>query len=279
MKKGGLNQVYKFKNASDEYDIPALLENKLWVSTLENMNDPMDLGFYIRGYRDKKAEIIEFQKKLNKSFIIISLGKTPDDRRLWNYYTDGMKGFALKYNNADLIRALKDRGAKKIENGPVRYTEEKTDLTDMFKTYIETGKIPSPKEATILFTKDKSWESEYEYRIIADADFLTNYEGAVEKGGICLENVIPTLIIIGYRMSEDKEMKIIEYAEKYNIEVRKYTPNFLSKGSKLYTKATIHKKEKTSKDKLDEEEADTSGIPSYAMMVVEDEAKMPSQEE
>ncbi len=262
--------MYKFKSASDEYDIPALQKNQLWVSTLEFMNDPMDLGFYIQGNKDRDADIIAFQEKLNKSFVIISLGKIRQGRRLWNYYTDGMKGFALKYNNEDLIRGLKDLGATKIAKGIVKYTDEKTELTDVFTEYLKTGKIPSPQKADILFTKDKSWESEQEYRIIAEADFLTKHEGAIEHGGIKIENVIPTQIIIGYRMSEEKTKLIVKYAKENNVEVRKYTPDFRSKSSKTYISIVIHAKEKLNEDQLEEDEMETVPQESDIMEVLND---------
>lgn len=262
--------MYKFKSASDEYDIPALQKNQLWVSTLEFMNDPMDLGFYIQGNKARDADIIAFQEKLNKSFVIISLGKIKQGRRLWNYYTDGMKGFTLKYNNDDLIRGLKDLGATKIAKGIVKYTDEKTDLTDMFTEYLKTGKIPSPQKADILFTKDQSWESEQEYRIIAEADFLTKYKGAVEHGGIKIENVIPTQIIIGYRMSEEKTKLIVKYAKENNVEVRKYTPDFRSKSSKTYISTVIHAKEKLNEDQLEEDEMETVPQESDIMEVLND---------
>lgn len=262
--------MYKFKSASDEYDIPALQKNQLWVSTLEFMNDPMDLGFYIQGNKDRDADIIAFQEKLNKSFVIISLGKIRQGRRLWNYYTDGMKGFALKYNNEDLIRGLKDLGATKIAKGIVKYTDEKTELTDVFTEYLKTGKIPSPQKADILFTKDKSWESEQEYRIIAEADFLTKHEGAIEYGGIKIENVIPTQIIIGYRMNEEKTKLIVKYAKENNVEVRKYTPDFRSKSSKMYISTVIHAKEKLNEDQPEEDEIETVLQESDIMEVLND---------
>ena len=50
--------MYKFKSGNDR-DVEALLNNQLWISTLEKMNDPMDLGFYINGskYSDKPESV------------------------------------------------------------------------------------------------------------------------------------------------------------------------------------------------------------------------------
>ena len=258
--------MYKYKSANDN-DMRALEKNELWVSTLKFMNDPTDLGFYINRSKHTDEEIIKFQEVLNNAFVIISLSKTVQNRRLWNYYTDGMKGYVLKYNNDDLKKALRNLGATKIISGSVEYNNEKNDLTDLLDTYLATGEIPPPKEMVTLFKKDDSWQSEDEYRIIADSGFLSKYPGATEKGGICLENIIPTQIVIGYRMEEDKQKKIIEYARKNDIEVRKFIPDFRSKSSKVYKSINVYDK-KTKNESHDEEESEKSHIPDGDEMVI-----------
>lgn len=248
--------MYKYKSASDKYDMPALLNNRLWVSTLENMNDPMDLGFYIKGSKYSDSQIRSFQDALNKAFVIISLGKTVQNRRLWNYYTDGMKGFALKYENNDLESALKALGAKSVISGSVDYKGEKTETTDLLRTYLDSGELPTVKQAELLFKKDTSWQSEDEFRIITRSDFLTHHIGAEEKGGIHLEKVIPTQIVIGYKMDTKKEEQLLDYAEKQNIEVRKFTPDFRKKRSKDFKSELIHAKKKMGSETTEEPELD-----------------------
>lgn len=230
--------MYKFKSANDR-DIDALLKNQLWISTLEKMNDPMDLGFYINNTKYSDEEIRQFQDELNKSFVIISLATKVQNRRLWNYYTDGMKGFALDYRVEDLVKALKAMGAKTTISRKVTYGNEKLELTDMLDDYIKSRKVPTPRKADLLFKKDISWSSEDEHRIVTDADFLKPYPNAEEKGGLLLENVTPMQINVGYKMDSKKLSQLGNYARKNNIEIRQFTPNFRSRDSGKFKSTVI----------------------------------------
>ena len=78
----------------------------------------------------------------------------------------------------------------------------------MLRTYLSTGKLPTVRQAGLLFKKDTSWQSEAEFRIIASSDFLRDHPGTEAKQGIYLEKVIPTQIVIGYKMDPDKEEKM-----------------------------------------------------------------------
>lgn len=229
--------MYKFK-AANERDIDTLLQNQLWVSTLEKMNDPMDLGFYIKSRKVTSNDIIEFQNRLNKSFVVISLTTEFINRRLWNYYTEGMKGFVLAYRNDDLIKALKNAGATDIKYGKILYVENKQELSEMIEAYIKSGSMPEIKDSTLLFSKDTSWEAEHEYRIVAESTFLKR-NGTGAPTGMCIDSVIPYQIGVGYKMGKDTLGKIVEYALEHKIEVRRYTPNFRDKSSNSFTNEII----------------------------------------
>ena len=231
--------MYKFKAGTDR-DITTLKNDQLWISTLAKMNDPMDLGFYIKGKAYSEEEICNFQEALNQSFVVVSLAKKVQNRRLWNYYTNGMKGFALDYRIPDLIKALKDMGASDPIKSDVSYDDKKLDLTDMLKQYLDFGIIPSLQDAEpFLFHKDNSWSSEDEYRIITDTDFLKKYPGAIDEGGLPLNGVIPREINVGYKMSRDAFDKIAEYAHNKGITVRRFIPDFRKSSSELFKSMVV----------------------------------------
>lgn len=242
--------MYKFKSANDR-DVEALLNNQLWISTLEKMNDPMDLGFYINSSKYSDKDIKKFQDALNKSFVIISLATKVQNRRLWNYYTDGMKGFALDYRVEDLVKALKAMGAKSTISRKVTYGDEKLELSDMLDDYMASGKVPTLRKADLLFKKDVSWSSEDEHRIVTEADFLKSFSGAEENGGLLLENVMPSQINVGYKMDSKKLSQLEGYARKNNIEIRQFTPNFRSRDSGKFKSTVI-----VGKDAGEEQEED-----------------------
>lgn len=242
--------MYKFKSANDK-DIEALLNNQLWVSTLEKMNDPMDLGFYIDSSKHSDKDIRRFQDALNKSFVIISLASKVQNRRLWNYYTDGMKGFALDYRVEDLVKALKAMGAKSTISRRVTYGDEKLELSDMLDDYLKSGKVPALKKADLLFKKDISWSSEDEHRIVTEADFLKAFPGAEVAGGLLLKNVMTSQINVGYKMDSKKLSLLESYAQKNNIVVRQFIPNFRSRESGKFKSTVI-----VGKDTGEEQEED-----------------------
>ncbi len=231
--------MYKFKSAVDQ-DIVCLENKQLWVSTLEFMNDPMDLGFFIKGSKFSDSDIQFFQSAINKAFVIISLTKRVQNRRLWNYYTNGMKGFVLNYNVLDLEKSLTNLGAKHIRKNYVKYDTTKTEATNMCQAFLDRGTLPTPEDANILFKKDISWESENEYRIIAEADFLGSNVLTRPKGK-ALENILPTQIIIGYKMENSDVDRVMEVARINGIEVRRFTPNFRKKSSTDYRSELLYK--------------------------------------
>ena len=203
------------------------------------MNDPMDLGFYINSSKHSDNDIRKFQDALNKSFVIISLASKVQNRRLWNYYTDGMKGFALDYRVEDLAKALKAMGAKTTISKKVTYGDEKLELSDMLDDYMTSCKVPTLRKADLLFKKDISWSSEDEHRIVTEADFLKLFSGAEEEGGLLLENVMPSQINVGYKMDSKKLSLLESYAQRNNIEVRQFIPNFRSRDSGKFKSTVI----------------------------------------
>ena len=180
-----------------------------------------------------------------------------------------MKGFVLAYRNEDLIKALSKAGATDIKSGKISYVDTKQDLSDMIEIFLSSGTLPKVKKASLLFSKDKSWEEEHEYRIITESAFLPR-EGLLEPVGMCINGVVPYQIGIGYRMEKDTQDKVVEYAEKHGIEVRQYTPDFRDKRNDAFINEIIvkglktrfkkammlTKNEKTSSDEMKETEMD-----------------------
>lgn len=215
-------KLYKFKSGTEK-DISALLADKLWVSTLVLMNDPTDLGFYIGpDYTDK--DIIAFQDALNLSVVVASFANIIQNRRLWNYYSNGMRGLVLTYRLEDLIDAFARFGDKygtRIFKGKVSYGEEKYDLTTEFEKYVKSGITPNlGKDLGLLFHKDESWKDEKEYRIAL-------YLGQDNKEkGFLLNKIRPYEVGVGYRIAPNDYETIKGWCVDKKVTLRKYTPDF-----------------------------------------------------
>jgi len=228
-------KLYKFKSGTED-DIKALLNDELWVSTLVLMNDPTDLGFYIENeYRDD--DIVAFQDAINLSVIVASFANIIQNRRLWNYYSNGMKGLVLTYRLEDLADAFARFGDKygtRIIKGRVSYGSEKYDLTREFEHYMKSGEIPNlDKDLKLLFHKDSSWEDEKEYRI---AMFIGPKN---TERGFLLNKIRPYEIGVGYKIPSDAFDKIKEWSVKHKVTLRKYTPDFKEKKSGSPFKAAL----------------------------------------
>lgn len=108
-------RLYKYKAVSEYFDekgnminrdLDNLFSEQLWVSSLEGMNDPLECGFYL----DKAIDLSRinlFQKTLLRSYACLSFSTSVTCRRLWNYYTDGMRGMVLEYSDSSIRAALK----------------------------------------------------------------------------------------------------------------------------------------------------------------------------
>ena len=251
-------KLYKFKSGTKD-DIDALLADKLWVSTLVLMNDPTDLGFYIGNeYEDK--DIIAFQEVLNLSVVVTSFANIIQNRRLWNYYSNGMKGLVLTYKLEDLADAFARFGDKygtRIIKGKVSYGAEKYDLTSEFEKYVKSGMIPNlGKDLGLLFHKDESWKDEKEYRIAL-------YLGQENKEkGFLLNKIRPYEVGIGYRIASDDHEKIKGWCVDNQVTLRKYTPDFKDRKSNSPFKAELIVKGRVEKTipVLDREENDFDDV-------------------
>lgn len=235
-------KLYKFKSGSDR-DINALLNEQLWVPTLNLMNDPMDIGFYINinkiDAKEKfnETNIIAFQNALNRSVAVLSFSITIQNRRLWNYYSDGMKGFVLTYRSENLIKSImnsEEKNRKDIVYRRMSYGSDKYDLSNDFNTFLKYGSIPVvSKDFKLLFCKDKSWEEEQEYRIALSIGKNNS------ENGFLIEIIRPYEVGVGYRMASENYNKIKDWCENKKITLRKFIPNFNNKKSNSNLKSEL----------------------------------------
>lgn len=221
-------RLFKFKQSNKE-SVDDLINNRLWISNLYLMNDPMDLALFIDS---KKVEtdfnnnkIIKFQAHITKQIFCASFTPVYTNKRLWNYYSGGFSGFALGYRPTDIRKSIKDFGLKIIED-KITYSSTSYDFTDLFKIFLkdESKQMPFPWKS--LFTKDKSWSEEKEYRFSL-LDVPPNLK--ITEKGFKLLNLKPCVIYVGYKMDKEMLSSITLYSKKNNIPLNMYMPKFDSK--------------------------------------------------
>lgn len=155
-------KLYKFKSCENDYDIESLVQNKLWVSTLHNMNDPMELAFYINPNDADGAFVQEFQDHITRAFCVISFSKTWNNKRLWNYYSNGFKGMVIEYDSTAIDSAIKEvLHNVSYDDADVQYENVKYDFTKLYQLFLSGGgDALFPYKS--IYTKDTSWKKERE---------------------------------------------------------------------------------------------------------------------
>ncbi|MFA6368548.1 MAG: DUF2971 domain-containing protein [Bacteroidales bacterium] len=219
-------RLFKFKKTSDK-NIEDLMNNRLWISNLYLMNDPMDLAFFVDSKKVKidfdNNDVIKFQAHITKHIFCASFTTVFSNKRLWNYYSDGFFGFALGYKPTDIRKSINALNLQSIED-KITYANTRFDYTNLFRAFLQRKNMQIPIPQKSLFTKDKSWSEEKEYRFS-----IQNPIFKVDDKGFKLLNVKPCVIYVGYKIKKDALFSIISYCEKNNIPLNVYMPKFDSK--------------------------------------------------
>lgn len=247
-------ELFKYKS-DNELSIDDLINSRLWVSSLLQMNDPVEFGFFVEKEMAWPA-IVDFQNALLKMKACLSFSTSRDCKRLWNYYTNGMRGYVVEYTDSSIREALATLTISTIKydavlewtNGNRLYKDiafegnityginEKIDLTSFYKAYIEGIGASVFIENKDLFNKDESWKDEEEYRFMFD---FSDQLKKPEDDGFYLQNLKPEAIYIGYRMNKDNVIKIQDYCYNNSIPLYRYSPDFLSPNKSSYFKECL----------------------------------------
>lgn len=224
-------RLYKFKSGSD-IDIETLLKNALWISNIFKMNDPMDIAIYVDkskifdNINDKLFEC--FYNDVSKNIYCISLTKKYSNKRLWNYYSNGFKGFVLCYKPSSIRDALKEIN-NVYNEGEITYKDIRYDFSEHYDNFIRNKVKETIINQNILFTKHTSWQEENEYRFSLSSNDKWN-----ENNGFEL-HVKPSAIIIGYKMDTKNKEIIKKYCEENNIDLKIYKPDYYTNKRKMKT--------------------------------------------
>lgn len=150
----------KNKETNKLYDLEALENNKIWMSSAKLFNDPFDSMFKINGKLQNNQDI---------SFCA-SFAERYDDVLMWSHYANYHKGVCIEYE----------------------FNKEKY----LPILYMSTNDITFHKDINAIFVKHSSWEQEYEWRLLADTGLVKEH---YEKDGFLQNFEIPKAIHLGIR--------------------------------------------------------------------------------
>ena len=183
---------YKYRSIKEfKYFMDILANKRLWASTYDKLNDPMEGAYtYKEGKFDKTLiEKLNRQKGILK---ICSLSKSEDNFLLWSHYADGHQGVAI--------------GLSVDEN---KFPVTEVNYVDDIET-INDSIFNSQTARTILSRKLKIWEYEEEVRIFVN-------------GRDYVENVTIHEIICGSKMNRRYDYQLIKkIAERFDSSIKVY---------------------------------------------------------
>ncbi|WP_339718551.1 DUF2971 domain-containing protein [Marinomonas primoryensis] len=161
----------------------------------------------------KKDYLKEAQKENDSSVGILSLSENKNSRTMWSYYANSHKGFMVEFD-FNLDESYFDF---RYFSEKVTYTEERPlSIREHLTRY---GKLPKDHEAfkfmsSLWSTKDKDWEKEQEFRVMANISDIKTTK--VDEDGHPIHSTLaPSEIVkaiyLGARSSEALERKVTSW--------------------------------------------------------------------
>lgn len=241
-----LYKFYSLGTKKDKVKLKTLKEEKIWVESFENQNDPFEminLSINETSVKDvynkdgglvinKQDLMIAYQNYLSqyKNFLkFASFTQTMQTNiAMWTYYTNNHKGFCCEFEIIDtsrfgMINIKPVLYEKKIFKVPSEFIEQMLAerLNIRFDTYraIEESQL---KELTYLefikilaSCKDPSWSHEKEYRVFYKSDVSKSGESVAAKH----LNLKIKAIYIGLKCSKKNKFKLKAIGSKLNVPV------------------------------------------------------------
>ena len=233
-------KFYRYRSLLNEYEIENMMHKQIWLSRPTEFNDPYDsminidteellkeclemdkeiISVYEKLDRKSKRktqrfvekEKKELQKKINiewekqrKLFGIACFSEIYDSLLMWSHYADYHKGICLEYDFKELLN--------KAMFCPVIYTGR---FENISKCIDLKNDMVSNRVIELILSKAKDWSYENEWRML---DTLS--ESGKENGKL-LKGLKPLKILLGCRIEDNNERKIIKVANKLHIPVKK----------------------------------------------------------
>jgi hypothetical protein len=148
-------KVYHF--LTEQYCLQALLDQRLKVSTLDDLNDPFELLSF--DFSDNKLRPIfrNLKKRLSQRLTIICFSMNWHEPLLWSHYGDRHKGCALEFDISgyELVK--------------VDYQKNRVKITS--KNVLQQNL--QGLETKLVSTKYEGWEYEKEARLFLENKNLT----------------------------------------------------------------------------------------------------------
>lgn len=243
-------KLYKYMSLGDSYQekVSNLLNNKLWLSTSESLNDPFEyhnlfLNTAVLQEHGWSFDNIREYQRLYKIFrncsLIGSFTSTVNSNMpLWAHYANNHKGICIEYEVENNLQIY-----------PVTYETQRIDATTSIVNVINRTLQKSRGDTHdddffIMYfqfcMKHYSWKYEEEYRAVIPR---STYLGTGENVELSEIGLKITAIYLGYDINDKHKRDMIGIGQKLGIDVFEMGVNYESIDFQLIRKK-IDKNEK-----------------------------------
>lgn len=195
----------KDSNGKDifERDIELLSQDKIYVPTIEQLNDPSEAFVDYRVYKMQldlferfvsKEAIGSFDERVQELFDsirnsgIYSLSKEIANELMWAYYANGHNGYAIIFDTEVLTKSFENGKYSGMHELEVKYSS-RLPRFDISIIELDINKVLS----CLVGNKSNAWKHEAEHRLVFD------------EGEKCLKIDYRAIkgFVFGYRMNPD----------------------------------------------------------------------------
>lgn len=158
--------VYKYREIN-EYLFSSLKMNQVWLAKPDSFNDPFEPERIFSG--------TAFSQALNREIRnsgILCLCKRSSNLPMWSYYGNGLRGVAIGYSLAELVRSLTPVNPENNESAPrwkyiydLNYhDEELTEIDEM--ALLQNDHMTETERQKMFATKSNAYVHEEECRVV-----------------------------------------------------------------------------------------------------------------
>lgn len=196
-----------------EYVKSELLKGKSYKPILVNRIQEMGAfskwetqNYYKHFKKDIDIQVLELGNNYKKEMLLCCFAATVKNNLMWSHYTNSHSGFCIEYDislldkNEQFLHALY----------PIIYS--KTPILSNIKACFYTDQT---KDMLTIMNKSSDWSYEQEYRLFCPPEFDQDY----------FMPILPSRIFLGLNINNKDSEKILKFAKKYHIEVRKMKIN------------------------------------------------------
>lgn len=200
-------------NDYKEYVKNELLKGKSYRPILVNRIQEMGAfseweaqNYYKQFKREIDLQVLKLGEDYKKQILLCSFGATVKNNLMWSHYANSHTGFCIEYD----LRKMDKESQFLHALYPIIYSKKPllSDIKACFYT-------DPTKDMLTVMNKSSDWSYEEEYRLFCPANFNQDY----------FMPILPSRIFLGLNIKTKDQDKIIKFARKYCIEIRKMEIN------------------------------------------------------